>query len=270
MQYLRDLFVRLNNKIKKKELTKAPFFSDTTIKSDIQWLEPLFFGTETLKSMIFSTENIKESRDLMSRIPSDDYSEFLNKYYDKALNQLGDRWVYADIVTVLNAISKNFDINSYLEIGVRNGRSLLVVANNRPSCNIVGFDLWIENYAGMDNPGEEYVIERLSEFNFSGKVEFINGDSKKTVPQYFKENSDAYFDLITVDGDHRIKGAKTDIRNVIKRLKVGGFLVFDDIVSPHHPYLERLWKNEIKDSKRFTTFEYEDVGLGIGVAIKRY
>ncbi len=270
MQYLRDLLVRLNNKRKKQQLAKTPFFSDTTLKSDVQWLEPLFFGTETLKSMIFSTKNIEESRDLMRRMPNDDYSEFLNKYYDKALNQLGEKWIYADIVTVLNAISKNFDINSYLEIGVRNGRSLLVVANNRPDCNIVGFDLWIEDYAGMDNPGEEYVIEKLSEFNFSGKVDFINGDSKKTVPEYFKENTDAYFDLITVDGDHRIKGAKTDIRNVIKRLKVGGFLVFDDIVSPHHPYLEKLWKKEIKDNDRFTTFEYEDVGLGIGVAIKRY
>jgi len=270
MQYLRDLLVRLNNKTKKQELAKTPFFSQTTLKSDTQWLDPLFFGTETLRSMILSAENIKESRDLLLRMPSDDYSLFLNEYYDKALSQLGEKWKYADIVTALNAISKNFDINSYLEIGVRKGRSLLVVANNRPNCNIVGFDLWIEDYAGMDNPGEEYVIERLSEIGFSGKVEFINGDSKRTVPRYFKENSDAYFDLITVDGDHRIKGAKTDIRNVIKRLKVGGFLVFDDIVSPHHPYLENLWKKEIKYSDRFTTFEFEDIGLGIGVAIKRY
>ena len=46
--------------------------------------------------------------------------------------------------------------------------------------------------------------------------------------------------------------------------------MFDDIVSPHHPYLEKLWKKEIKNNDRFTTFEYEDVGLGIGVAIKRY
>ena len=146
MQYLRDLLVRLNNKRKKQQLDKTPFFSDTTLKSDVQWLEPLFLGTETLKSMIFSTKNIEESRDLMRRMPNDEYSEFLNKYYDKALNQLGEKWIYADIVTVLNAISKNFDINSYLEIGVRNGRSLLVVANNRPNCNIVGFDLWIEDY----------------------------------------------------------------------------------------------------------------------------
>ena len=169
MQYLRDLLVRLNNKRKKQQLAKTPFFSDTTLKSDVQWLEPLFFGTETLKSMIFSTKNIEESRDLMRRMPNDDYSEFLNKYYDKALNQLGEKWIYADIVTVLNAISKNFDINSYLEIGVRNGRSLLVVANNRPDCNIVGFDLWIEDYAGMDNPGEEYVIEKLLSLIFLEK-----------------------------------------------------------------------------------------------------
>ena len=62
MQYLRDLLVRLNNKRKKQQLAKTPFFSDTTLKSDVQWLEPLFFGTETLKSMIFSTKNIEESR----------------------------------------------------------------------------------------------------------------------------------------------------------------------------------------------------------------
>ena len=88
--------------------------------------------------------------------------------------------------------------------------------------------------------------------------------------EYFKDNPDQYFDLITVDGDHRIHGAKTDMRNVIKRLKVGGILVFDDIVSPHHPYLAKLWRKEIKSNSRFTSFEFEDVGLGIGVAIKRY
>ena len=136
--------------------------------------------------------------------------------------------------------------------------------------DIYGFDLWVENYIGIDNPGPDYVEKQLRDFGHKGKIEFISGDSKKTIPKFFKEKPDLYFDLITVDGDHRIKGAKIDIRNVVKRLKVGGMLVFDDVSSPHHPYLNNLWKKEIVSNPRYFSYEYEDVGLGIGIAVKRY
>ena len=270
MQYLRDLVVRLRHKYVKSILSKSTFSVDTTHRTSNQWLEPVLLGRETLKSIILKPENIRETLDLLEKMPSDDYLEFLKDFYKKGLDTFGDDWVYADIVSALNAITKNINIENYLEIGVRQGRSMFVVSGNSPDAQLYGFDLWVENYIGIDNPGADYVERRLREFDHRGNIEFISGDSKKTIPSFFKANPDLYFDLITVDGDHRIKGARIDIRNTVKRLKVGGILVFDDVSSPHHPYLNNLWKEEIVSNPRYFSYEYDDVGLGVGIAVKKY
>ena len=81
------------------------------------------------------------------------------------------------------------------------------------------------------NPGPNFVKNELDKFDFQGRVNFINGDSKKTVPNFFKENPNLFFDLITIDGDHSLKGALRDIKNVLPRLKIGGAIIFDDISS---------------------------------------
>jgi len=270
MQYLKDLIVRIKHRYIKNKLSQAKFTVDSTHRVSNQWLEPVLLGRETLKSIILKPENILETLEILEKMPRDDYLNFLIEFYKKGLSSFDREWVYADIVSSLNALTKNISIENYLEIGVRQGRSMLVVSKNAPNADLYGFDLWVENYIGIDNPGPDYVEKNLRDFGHEGNIQFISGDSKKTVPSFFNANPDLYFDLITVDGDHRIKGAKIDIRNVVKRLKVGGMLVFDDLSSPHHPYLNNLWKKEIVSSSRYFSYEYEDVGLGIGIAVKRY
>ena len=135
---------------------------------------------------------------------------------------------------------------------------------------IYGFDLWIKNYTGVDNPGPEFVRSELKKFNHNGKLVFIDGDSKYTVPSFFNSQKDLFFDVITVDGDHSLRGATIDLKNVIKRLKIGGILVFDDISSHEHPYLNGVWEKVIKSRKNFYTWEFRDVGLGVAFAIRKY
>ncbi|HEX9659999.1 MAG TPA: class I SAM-dependent methyltransferase, partial [Rhodothermales bacterium] len=79
---------------------------------------------------------------------------------------------------------------------------------------------------------------------------------------------DLCFDLMTVDGDHTARGASEDLRNVTTRLKLGGVLVFDDIAHPHHPDLRDVWVREIVRSPMFRTWEFCDLGFGIGVAVR--
>jgi predicted O-methyltransferase YrrM len=134
---------------------------------------------------------------------------------------------------------------------------------------MVGFDLWVENYAGMENPGKEFVRKELDRVGFRGSVEFVDGDSRQTVPRYFAEHPDLFFDLITVDGDHSTEGARRDLLHVIPRLKVGGALVFDDICSQYHPELGPLWRAVTADAQKFSSYSFTDAGFGIGFAIKK-
>jgi len=270
MQWLRDLILRVNNKYISHKLKKTPALSSTTYVASSQWLSPLLVGRETMESIILDHNNIIDGLSILKKLPKDQYIDFLIEYYSKGIKQYGKCWKYADIVTVLNGISQKNEISNYLEIGVRTGRSMATVANSSPLCDIVGFDMWIEDYAGMENPGPGDVKELLKEFGHNGKIELISGDSTKTVPKYFNDNPNKYFDLITVDGDHRIRGAKKDLKNILPRLKIGGFLVFDDISSPHHPYLYNLWRSLVKSNPQFETYEFNSVGLGVAVAVRKY
>jgi len=262
---------KFNKTLKRKVWASVPHQEQTTyFNTDVQLFEPHLLGPSTIFSDCTSASAIKNVLAVYEKLRSDRYLDFAKNYYKQGLKNFGDKWIYADINTALYGISKNVNVANYLEIGVRRGRSMAVVASQRPECKIFGFDLWIPEYAGVDNPGKDFVVEELKNVGYKGELKFIDGDSKKTVPNFFSENPDLYFDLITVDGDHSRKGAIADLKNVIPRLKVGGFLVFDDICSQEHPYLEKVWNKLIVNDKRFITYTFTELGLGVGFAIRRY
>ena len=190
-------------------------------------------------------------------------------FYKAGLANIGPTWVYADINTVLMGLARRLCVESYLEIGVRRGRSMAMVASQVPDCRIVGFDMWVDDYAGMENPGPAHVREELQRVGYAGSLEFVDGDSKETVPAYFAAHPSEYFDLITVDGDHSTDGARRDLQNVIPRLKIGGALVFDDIANQSHPTLASVWKREVEDDSRFASYSFAEVGFGVGFASRR-
>ncbi len=272
---LHSLVYRLINKFnrtkKRKSWANIPVqISTTFFNNNSQLFDPHLIGTKTLAKQMHSLETLQEVLAILEKITPNDDVDFVKKFYKKGIGEFGDNWVYADINSALIAISKNLDIQNYMEIGVRRGRSMTMLASNSPMANLYGFDMWIENYCGSENPGPEFVKNELQKVNFQGNISFIDGDSKKTVPKFFKENPDIYFDVITVDGDHSIGGAQKDLNNVIKRLKIGGILVFDDISSQEHPYLAKVWEKEIQDRSNFYTYEFGDVGLGVAIAIRKY
>jgi predicted O-methyltransferase YrrM len=178
---------------------------------------------------------------IIEHLEPDDYIRYLQAYYQAGLVRFGDAWRYADIVTALLAAAQLIHPQAYLEIGVRRGRSMAMVTATCQDCAMVGFDLWTADYAGMTNPGPDFVEGEMKKLGYRGTLNLIRGDSHQTVPEYFKTNPQAYFDLITVDGDHSERGAAQDLRNVLPRLKLGGVLVFDDVNHPAFPHLGRIW-----------------------------
>ena len=178
------------------------------------WTEfyPVLVGAETIGNLAASTPMQKAAAELTERLERDTYVDFLKQFYSTGASRAPGSWRYADITTALLAAATLARPKSYLEIGVRRGRSMAAVATVQPEVDVVGFDIWEENYGGMQNPGAEFVRSEMRRLGHRGKLELVSGDSHITVPKYFQDHPDAYFDLITVDGDHTDRGARSVLR----------------------------------------------------------
>lgn len=243
----------------------------TPPEGELDYYPGPMIGADSL-GRIFSAQSshyVRMAIDLLRKLDSDSYTRYLEGYYTEGLKRFGDGWGYSDIVTVLLGLSGHLRPIDYLEIGVRRGRSACALGSIAPDCNMVLFDMWLPNYAGMDNPGQDLVLAELAKVGHRGKVTFVDGNSHQTVPAYFEANPEAAFDIITVDGDHTNLGAAQDLSDVMPRLKIGGALVFDDICHPKHPGLADVWRRMVEEDRRFTYYNFSSAGYGVGFAIRR-
>ncbi len=241
-------------------------------QGDVEWYPPVMIGATAIGTAIardcrkYATEAVS----VLNRLELDAYGLYLKKYYAEGLARFGDDWGYVDIVTALLGLCDALEPESYLEIGVRRGRSVCAFASRRPQAAIAMFDMWVKNYAGMENPGPDHVGRELDKFSHKGRREFVNGDSHQTLKEYFALRPDAYFDLITVDGDHSNNGAAEDIADILPRLSIGGAILFDDTCNPNVAGLGAVWRRMVVEDPRFSAFTYADVGYGVGFAIRKY
>jgi len=236
---------------------------------DKNFYNPVILSPSTLVNIATSSSTWNEILLFHSMLATDDYIRYLDAYYRECIKRYGSDWYYMDIVNILYAASKSVKPLSYLEIGVRRGRSVCTVARGCSDVAILGFDMWMPGYAGMENPGPEFVKSELKKHGHTSQIFFINGDSHQTVPAFFKQNPQAMFNMITVDGDHTEDGAFDDLKNVIPHLSVGGVLVFDDIAHPAHPYLLNVWRKAMSTFPYLTGFEFTEMGYGVAFAIRK-
>lgn len=224
---------------------------------------------ETLANIAVAPETWVDIMDFHQHLASDEYTQYVYAYYRAAINRFGKHWRYLDISNVLFAASRTLQPKTYLEIGVRKGRSACMVVRGCPTVNIVAFDMWVQNYAGMENPGEDFVRQELIKHGHFGDAFFVNGNSHQTIPVFFNQYPDTFLDMITVDGDHSEEGAFNDLCNVIPHLSVGGVLVFDDISHPAHSGLLNVWRKTMAKFPFLAGYEYTDAGFGVAFAIRK-
>lgn len=222
----------------------------------------------TLVNIAKSQESWMEILAFHGSLATDTYVHYLDQWYKECFNRFGSHWHYLDIVNVLYAASKTVKPRNYLEIGVRRGRSVCTVARGCSSVNIFAFDMWLQNYAGMENPGPNFVKSELAKHGHQGGLQFINGNSHQTLPAFFQMNPNLQFDMITVDGDHTENGALQDLEDVIPHLAIGGVLVFDDIAHHLHPYLLSVWKTAMNRHPELSSHEFTESGYGVAFAIR--
>lgn len=270
LRAVRSAVMRLKNAFREPAPTPVPLSERGGFirESGSDWYDPILLSPATVGRLATDSTTLEGILALLGKLEPDDYSRFLTSYYREGLTRYGSAWVYADILTVLGAACQLLRPRNYLEIGVRRGRSLAVVAETSPGCDIVGFDLWMEGYAGMANPGPEFVRGEIEKVGLRGTLELVSGSSHETVPRYLREHPDLFFDLMTVDGDHSEEGATRDLETVLPRLKRGGMLVFDDIAHPQHPELASVWNTVVVRNSMFRSWEFRDLGFGVGLAIR--
>lgn len=242
--------------------------ANTYLEAGNQWYAPPLGGASTFAEFVVGGAPVREALAVLDRLSPDLYSEYLTRFYQAGLAQFGDRWRYADINTALVGIAGAVPPQTYLEIGVRRGRSLAMIASRAPRCHIVGCDMFMENYGGMPNPGPDFVRAELGRVGFAGQLDFLIGDSHRILPDYLRRHPDVFFDLVTVDGDHSEEGARADLATVMPRVKIGGALVFDDVSHPLHPELLRVWNEALASRSDFSTFTFDEIGFGVGLAVR--
>lgn len=152
---------------------------------------------------------------------------------------------YWDLACALNYLGRRLRPASYLEIGVRRGKSLAQVITGQPSCNVVAIDLWVSPYRGVVNPGPDFVRQEMRRLGHVGELQLLSGESQRVLPTFAADHPHRRFDLITVDGDHTDEGAWSDLSATVELLEPGGWLLFDDLTHPLHtlmPVWERFEK----------------------------
>ncbi|HTD24038.1 MAG TPA: class I SAM-dependent methyltransferase [Terriglobales bacterium] len=232
------------------------------------WLRPTILGPSTVGQYALGPESRKQVISILKKLDQDAVMQYLLKYYQTGQTRYGDGWRYADLTTALVALATLLRPKRYLEIGVFHGRSMCMVGALCPEAELVGFDMWVEGYAGLSNPGPKLVRQQLKKVRHRGPVTLISGNSHETVPRYFCENPDA-FDLITVDGDHTAEGGRQDLRDVLPHLAVGGFVLLDDISYPGSEFLYKIWAQEVMSDPRFVCWDFRELGNGIAIALKQ-
>lgn len=233
-----------------------------------QWYAPAIAGASSVAAALYDVNTYAAVLDVLERLEDDDYAVYLRRFMRQGMARYGAHWRYADICTVLHTLSRFLRVENYLEIGVRRGRSLAMVLDASPAASAVGFDLWMQDYAGMANPGPDHVAREMARLGHTGGLAFVSGDSAQTVPAYFAQNPAATFDLITVDGDHSPEGAMRDLVTVLPRLRVGGALVFDDIAHPELGYLYDIWRRVVQSQPNMSGYAFTEVGYGVAFAVR--
>jgi predicted O-methyltransferase YrrM len=251
----------------------TPTFATHTLRQEGRSGKPedwAVIGASTIGAVALSPSLQDEAWAVIDQLEPDPYVSYVRELIAEGRRLAGRQWRYADIISALAAATELLRPASYLEVGVRRGRSMAVVAALSTQCSIMGVDLWQPNYAGMANPGPEHVRDELAKVDFAGNLELVTGDSHQILRRLFAERPELSFDLITVDGDHSPRGAARDLRAVLPRLRIGGALVFDDISHPKHPKLACVWKKFVTADRRYSTWAFDDVGYGVAVAVRRW
>ena len=109
-----------------------------------------------------------------------------------------------------------------LEIGFNTGASAAIFLEASPKSRVTSFDIGTHEYV---DPHKMRI-----DAQYPGRHELILGDSASMIPQYKRDNPDAIFDLILIDGDHTYPAPAIDLANCFLLADENTVVILDDVI----------------------------------------
>lgn len=200
---------------------------------------------KSLFERMWTKENIQYVRAVLDKLDNDPHKPDILQLID---HQDANIWI------TMGYLAKITKPKRYLEVGVRRGFSLAIVAARQKDAALTGIDLWMPNYGNTSNPGPEFVREQIALTGFKGQLELLSGNSHQILPALVDK-----FDLILIDGDHTTDGVAQDVAAALRLLLPGGYLVIDDL---HDPAVLAGWQ-QVMDQLPMVHFVEGRVGIAI-------
>ncbi|OZF47018.1 class I SAM-dependent methyltransferase [Rhodococcus sp. 14-1411-2a] len=138
------------------------------------------------------------------------------------------------------------------EIGFNAGFSSWAFLDASPDTTVVSFDLAAYAYS---DAAKAHIDE-----HFPGRHTLIQGDSHTTIAAYAKEHPDMRFDVIFIDGDHSVEGARADLDDLRALATAESVVIMDDIT----PWLwfgegpTQAWQDAVEEGRILHTQYFRD------------
>jgi len=168
---------------------------------------------------------------------------------------------------VIDLIQLTKNSLNVMEIGFNGGHSAELFLENNKNINLVSFDLGEHNYI---LPAKEY-IDNV----YPNRHTLILGDSRLSVPNYFKNNKGVTFDVIFIDGGHEYHIAKADMYNCFHLAHKDTIVILDDTIFTHN-WMEfwnlgptKTWMENLLDSK-IIELGRKEYSIGRGMCWGKY
>ena len=153
---------------------------------------------------------------------------------------ISENVLFWNVHVALAFLAGKFQPKSYLEVGVRHGGSLVQVLDSPFLKNVVAMDVWEGNFFSPKdsnplNTLQNHIQSFQDKKGIKVPIEYIKGNSHIELKKLIEDKRT--FDLILIDGDHSLIGARKDLEEAFQLLSEKGVVVFDDVMLGHHEYL---------------------------------
>lgn len=196
-------------------------------------------------------------------------SKSLDKYYSTLSCNVTEGYskqVNGEVKLLKNLV-KNKSITSVLEIGFNGGHSAELFLKENPNIHVTSFDIGHHNYVKI---GKEYI-----DVKYPNRHTLIIGNSLKTIPEYYKKNTNKKFDIIFIDGGHDYDTSFGDLKNCRSLAHKNTIVIMDDTIYrkdwKHNFNIgpTKAWLNGINQNI-ITEISHEDYSDGRGASWGKY